>query len=46
MLDEQLEKVLVSIERFIDRIMSRSRQAMNKVKKEKPAKEDRSPGSK
>jgi predicted CXXCH cytochrome family protein len=47
MLDEQLEKVLVSIERFIDRIVSSARQVTGKVKNEKPAKQnDRSPKSK
>jgi predicted CXXCH cytochrome family protein len=47
MLDEQLEKVLVSVERFIDWVKSRFEQVTNKVKKGKPAKNhDRSPRSK
>jgi len=46
-LDEQLEKVVVSIERFVDRVKAGVRQVMSKVKKEKPAKNNhQSPGSK
>jgi predicted CXXCH cytochrome family protein len=46
-LDEQLEKVVTSIERFIDWVKSGIQQVTNKVKKEKPAKNnDRTPGSK
>jgi predicted CXXCH cytochrome family protein len=47
MLDEQLEKVVTSIERFIDWIKSGFQQLTNKVRKEKPAKNnDHTPGSK
>ena len=47
LLDEQLEKVVLSIERFIDWIKSKVGLLTNKVKKEKPAENnDRTPKSK
>jgi predicted CXXCH cytochrome family protein len=47
MLDEQLEKVVLSIERFINWIKSRVSLLTNKAKKEKPAEDnDRTPKSK